>query len=71
MQLKYLNIFYSFILSIYMIDFKNIEYLRFGNKKQKEVYTILVNNSIISIFKNFTHLFTRTIPINIYIETII
>lgn len=50
------------------IDFKNIEYLRVGNSKQKQAYRVLTENCIMLVLKEFNPILIGTIPININIE---
>ncbi|WP_194778535.1 DUF4269 domain-containing protein, partial [Pararhodonellum marinum] len=45
-----------------------IEYLQNGNKKQRQVYSILTNNQVLSKLKKFDPILVGTIPINIDIE---
>jgi hypothetical protein len=52
-----------------MIDFLDITYLKFGNKKQQKVYQVLVNNKIMEKLSTYTPIFVGTIPVNIDIET--
>jgi hypothetical protein len=52
-----------------MIDFLDITYLKFGNKKQQKVYQVLVNNKIMEKLPTYTPIFVGSIPINIDIET--
>ncbi|WP_196857894.1 DUF4269 domain-containing protein [Pedobacter sp. CAN_A7] len=51
------------------IDFLDITYLKFGNKKQQEVYQLLVENKIMEKLSTYTPIFVGTIPLNIDIET--
>lgn len=48
-----------------MIDFKNIDYLKTGNDKQKKVYDILVESEIFERLKEYNPILTGTIPIGI------
>lgn len=50
------------------INFENIVYLKHGNKKQKEVYNLLINNKILYKLNKFRPIVVGTIPINIDIE---
>lgn len=50
------------------MNFDNIEYLQYGNNKQRQVYSILMNNQILSKLKRFDPILVGTIPINIDIE---
>jgi len=52
-----------------MVDFLNITYLQFGNKKQQKVYQVLVDNKIKEKLSTYTPILVGTIPINIDIET--
>ncbi|MNQ18873.1 hypothetical protein D3C85_319260 [compost metagenome] len=51
-----------------MVDFSNIEYLKFGNQKQILAYDILTRNTILLNIAEFEPLLVGTIPINIAIE---
>jgi hypothetical protein len=51
------------------MDFLDITYLKFGNKKQQKVYRLLVKNKIMEKLSIYTPIFVGTIPINIDIET--
>lgn len=50
------------------MNFDSIEYLQNGNEKQRQVYSILTNNQILSKLKKFDPILVGTIPINIDIE---
>ena len=50
------------------IDYKNIDYLRRGNDKQKRAYEVLTKNKIITSLKDFDPILVGTIPINIDLE---
>lgn len=50
------------------MNFDNIEYLQHGNNRQRQVYSILTNNQILSKLKQFEPVLVGTIPINIDIE---
>jgi len=50
------------------IDFENIEYLKFGNAKQKLAYEALTKYEVLSKLKQFDPILVGTIPINIDIE---
>lgn len=52
-----------------MIDFLDITYLKFGNKKQQNVYQILIQNKIMENLSAYTPIVVGTIPIHIDIET--
>jgi len=52
-----------------MVDFLNINYLQFGNKKQQKVYQVLVENKIMEKLSTYTPILVGTIPIHIDIET--
>ena len=52
-----------------MIDFLDITYLKFGNKKQQKVYQILIQNKIMENLSAYTPIVVGTIPIDIDIET--
>jgi hypothetical protein len=51
-----------------VIDFLNITYLKFGNRKQQKVYQLLVKNKIMEKLSIYTPIFVGTIPLNIDIE---
>jgi hypothetical protein len=51
------------------IDFLDITYLKFGNKKQQKVYQALVENRIMEKLSAYTPILVGTIPLNIDIET--
>jgi hypothetical protein len=51
-----------------MTDFRNIEYLKFGNQKQILTYDILTRNTILLNITEFEPILVGTIPINIAIE---
>lgn len=51
-----------------MIDFKNIEYLKYGNKKQIEAFETLTKNKVLEALAEFDPILVGTIPINIDIE---
>ncbi len=51
------------------LDFDNIEYLKFGTERQRQAYTVLNDNEILSKLKSFAPLLVGTVPINIDIET--
>lgn len=48
-----------------MHDFKNIEYLKAGNDRQRQVYAALKKLKIFEIFETFSPLLVGTIPIDI------
>lgn len=50
------------------MNFDNIEYLQNGNEKQRQVYSILTYNQVLSKLKQFDPILVGTIPINIDIE---
>lgn len=50
------------------MNFENIEYLQFGNSRQKRAYSILDSNNIFSILEPYDPILVGTIPINIDIE---
>ncbi len=50
------------------INFDNIEYLQYGNNRQRQAYYTLTNNQILSKLKRFDPILVGTIPINIDIE---
>ena len=50
------------------IDFKNINYLKFGNSKQKEIYRIVKENNILEILNDYNPIIVGTFPININID---
>ncbi|MFC2152812.1 DUF4269 domain-containing protein [Bacteroidota bacterium] len=51
-----------------MIDFKNIEYLKQGNKRQQLAFNDLVKLDIFNVLQAFTPVLTGTIPIEIDID---
>jgi len=50
------------------MDFENIEYLQHGNDRQRQAYSVLSNNQILSKLKQFDPILAGTLPINIDIE---
>lgn len=50
------------------IDLDNIEYLKFGNKKQQLAYEVLTKNNVFTILKPFDPILVGTIPIEIDTE---
>lgn len=50
------------------MNFDNIEYLLHGNDRQRQVYSILTNNQILSKIKQFDPILVGTIPIGIDTE---
>lgn len=50
------------------MNFDNIEYLQRGNNRQRQAYSTLTNNQILSKLKRFDPILVGTIPINIDIE---
>ena len=50
------------------IDFKNINYLKFGNSNQKEIYRIVKENNILEILNDYNPIIVGTFPININID---
>lgn len=51
------------------IDFKEINYLKSGIKKQQQAYDILTKNSILDTLKDHHPILVGTIPINIDIDS--
>lgn len=51
------------------MNFDNIEYLQRGTNRQKQAYSTLTNNQILSKLNRFDPILVGTIPINIDIET--
>jgi hypothetical protein len=51
-----------------MNKFDSIQYLKYGNKKQKEVYRILSEHGIMIKLSEYSPILTGTIPINIDIK---
>ena len=51
-----------------MIDFSNIEYLKSGNKRQRDAYDLLSDNEILLLLKEFDPLLAGTVPIEIDVE---
>lgn len=52
-----------------MIDFSNIEYLKYGNQKQLKSYEQLTANNIFTILNEFNPILVGTIPIKIDIDS--
>lgn len=50
------------------MNFDNIEYLQHGSDRQRQAYSILTNNQVLSKLKQFDPVIVGTIPINIDIE---
>lgn len=50
------------------MNFDNIEYLQHGNNRQRQAYSTLTNNQILSKLRRFDPILVGTIPINIDIE---
>ena len=50
------------------MNFNNIDYLQHGNDRQRQVYSILANNKVLSKLKQFDPIIVGTIPIKIDIE---
>jgi len=50
------------------MNFKNIEYLQFGNDRQRRAYSILTQNQILLKLKSFDPILVGTIPLNIDIK---
>jgi hypothetical protein len=50
------------------MNFDSIEYLLNGNERQRQAYSILTNNQVLSKLKKFDPILVGTIPINIDIE---
>jgi hypothetical protein len=50
------------------MNFSNIDYLQHGNDRQRQVYSILANNKVLSKLKQFDPIIVGTIPIKIDIE---
>lgn len=48
-----------------MTDFKNIEYLKSGNARQRNAYSVLLNLGIFDSLKTYAPILTGTIPIEI------
>lgn len=51
-----------------MTDFNNLEYLKSGNKRQRDAYEVLTGAGILSLLKEFDPLLVGTIPIEIDLE---
>lgn len=51
-----------------MIDFKDISYLKSGNKRQQKAHHLLTANSILEKLNQYDPILVGTIPINIDIE---
>lgn len=52
-----------------MIDFENIEYLKFGNVKQQKAYAVLTELAVFEQLNNYNPLLSGTIPIQIDIDS--
>lgn len=50
------------------INFKDINYLKAGNFKQKEIYNLIKNHKLLEILKEHNPIIVGTIPIEIDIE---
>ncbi|WCL50632.1 DUF4269 domain-containing protein [Leptospira sp. GIMC2001] len=50
------------------MKFDSIDYLKEGNNRQRQAFSILTNNQILSKLKQFDPILVGTIPINIDIE---
>lgn len=50
------------------INFQNIEYLKFGTKRQQEAYSVLADNQILIKLRKHNPILVGTIPINIDIK---
>jgi len=50
------------------IDFRDIDYLRFGNAKQIKIHKIITEHQIFEILSNYNPILVGTIPINIDID---
>lgn len=50
------------------MNFNNIDYLQHGNDRQRQVYSILVNNKVLTKLKQFDPIIVGTIPLKIDIE---
>jgi hypothetical protein len=50
------------------MNFDSIEYLQNGTDRQRQAYSILTNNQVLSKLKKFDPILVGTIPINIEIE---
>lgn len=48
-----------------MTDFKNIEYLKFGNKRQRNAYSVLSKLEVFDYLNKYNPILTGTIPIDI------
>ncbi|AKD55091.1 DUF4269 domain-containing protein [Spirosoma radiotolerans] len=51
------------------IDFDTLDYLKAGNDRQKQAYSVLTNHKVMEKLNRFTPILVGTIPINIAIET--
>lgn len=51
------------------MKFDSIEYLKSGNKKQRQAYSVLTKAKVLSKLKKYDPILVGTIPINIDIET--
>lgn len=52
-----------------IVDFENIEYLKYGNKRQQLAYSALTKNCILTKLNRFDPIPVGTIPVNIDIES--
>lgn len=50
------------------MNFDSIEYLQYGNNRQRQAYSILTDNQVFSKLEKFDPILVGTIPINIDIE---
>ncbi|TJZ53816.1 DUF4269 domain-containing protein [Sphingobacterium olei] len=50
------------------INFDKIEYLQYGNNRQRQAYSTLTNNKVMLKLEHFDPILVGTIPINIDIE---
>ncbi|WP_106792510.1 DUF4269 domain-containing protein [Aquimarina sp. Aq78] len=48
-----------------MTDFRNIEYLKFGNIRQRKAYDVLLKLDVMQVLRVYTPILTGTIPIDI------
>lgn len=50
------------------IDFRNINYLKLGNTKQRKIHKIITKYQLFEILNDYKPILVGTIPINIDIE---
>ena len=50
------------------IDFRNIDYLKFGNTKQRKIHKIITEYHLFEILNEYKPILVGTIPINIDLD---